>query len=130
MQRQSVAAEKYAELKQQERDTTANLNGLRWSSLDHELKENQEAIKELEIKIESTIADQREIDAKIEEHLSHNAELADVFGEVQARFYSLGNDIARIEQSIEHHIERVDQQKFDLRETEEVLVADQRRIGC
>jgi chromosome segregation protein len=39
---------------------------------------------------------------------------------VQARFYSLGNDIARIEQSIEHHIERVDQQNFDLRETEEV----------
>ena len=120
LQRQSVAAEKYAEFKQQERDTTANLNGLRWSSLDHELKENQEAIKGLEIKIESTTADQREIDAKIEEHLSHNAELADVFGEVQARFYSLGNDIARIEQSIEHHIERVDQQNLDLRETEEV----------
>ncbi|PCI75163.1 MAG: chromosome segregation protein SMC [SAR86 cluster bacterium] len=120
LQRQSVAAEKYAEFKQQERDTTANLNGLRWSSLDAELKENQEAIKGLEIKIESTTADQREKDAKIEEHLSHNAELADAFGEVQARFYSLGNDIARIEQSIEHHIERVDQQNLDLRETEEV----------
>ena len=120
LQRQSVAAEKYAEFKQQERDTTANLNGIRWSSLDKELKENQEAIKGLEIKIESTTADQREIDAKIEEHLSHNAELADAFGEVQARFYSLGNDIARIEQSIEHHIERVDQQNLDLRETEDV----------
>ena len=120
LQRQSVAAEKYAEFKQQERNTTANLNGIRWSSLDKELKENQEAIKGLEIKIESTTADQREIDAKIEEHLSHNAELADAFGEVQARFYSLGNDIARIEQSIEHHIERVDQQNLDLRETEDV----------
>lgn len=120
LQRQSVAAEKYAEFKQQERDTTANLNGLRWRSLDMELKENQEAIKGLEIKIESTTADQREIDAKIEEHLSHNAELADAFGEVQARFYSLGNDIARIEQSIEHNIERVDQQALDLTETEEV----------
>ena len=120
LQRQSVAAEKYAEFKQQERDTTANLNGIRWSSLDKELKENQQAIKGLEIKIESTTADQREIDAKIEEHLSHNAELADAFGEVQVRFYSLGNDIARIEQSIEHHIERVDQQNLDLRETEEV----------
>ena len=120
LQRQSVAAEKYAEFKQQERDTTANLNGIRWSSLDKELKENQEAIKGLEIKVESTTADQREIEAKIEEHLSHNAELADAFGEVQARFYSLGNDIARIEQSIEHHIERVDQQNLDLRETEEV----------
>ena len=120
LQRQSVAAEKYAEFKQQERNTTANLNGIRWSSLDKELKENQESIKGLEIKIESTTADQREIDAKIEEHLSHNAELADAFGEVQARFYSLGNDIARIEQSIEHHIERVDQQNLDLRETEDV----------
>ncbi|MDG1027165.1 MAG: chromosome segregation protein SMC [Gammaproteobacteria bacterium] len=118
LQRQSVAAEKYAEFKQQERDTTANLNGLRWRSLDNELRENQEAIKVLEIKIEATTADQREIDAKIEEHLSHNAELADALGEVQARFYSLGNDIARIEQSIEHHIERVDQQKLDLSETE------------
>ena len=119
LQRQSVAAEKHAEFKQQERDTTANLNGLRWRSLDNELRENQEAIKGLEIKIEATTADQREIDAKIEEHLSHNAELADAFGEVQARFYSLGNNIARIEQSIEHHIERVDQQKLDLSETEE-----------
>lgn len=120
LQRQSVAAEKYAEFKQQERDTTANLNGLRWKILDQELRENQEAIKGLEINIESATADQREIDAKIEEHLSLNAELADAFGEVQARFYSLGNDIARIEQSIEHHIERVDQQNLDLRETKEV----------
>ncbi|MEX0963064.1 MAG: chromosome segregation protein SMC [Pseudohongiellaceae bacterium] len=120
LQRQSVAAEKYAQLKTQERDTTANLNGLRWRSLDQELKENQEAIKGLEIKIEASTADQRGIDAKIEEHLSHNAELADAFGEVQARFYSLGNDIARIEQSIEHHMERVDQQRLDLTETEEI----------
>ena len=120
LQRQSVAAEKYGEFKKQERETTANLNALRWRSLDQEMKENQEAIKEFEIKVESTTADQREIDAKIEEHLSHNTELADAFGEVQARFYSLGNDIARIEQSIEHHIERVDQQRLDLQETEEL----------
>lgn len=120
LQRQSVAAEKYAEFKKQERNTTANLNGLRWRALDSELKENQQAIKDLEIKIEATTAEQRSIDAQIEEHLSHNAELADAFGEVQARFYSLGNDIARIEQSIEHHMERVDQQKLDLSETEEV----------
>lgn len=120
LQRQSVAAEKYAEFKKQERDTSANLNGLRWRALDAELKENEQAIKDLEIKIEATTAEQRGIDAQIEEHLSHNAELADAFGEVQARFYSLGNDIARIEQSIEHHIERVDQQKLDLSETEEV----------
>ena len=119
LQRQSVAAEKYGEFKQQERQTTANLNALRWRNLDDELQTNQESINSLEIKFEATTAEQREIDASVEKHLSDNADLTDNLGEVQEHFYSLGNDIARIEQSIEHHIERVDQLQLDLRETEE-----------
>ena len=119
LKRQSVAAEKYGELKQQERVTTANLNALRWRSLDEQIRDNQESINSIELSIESLTADQRRIDAKIETHLSDNAELTDALGEVQARFYSLGNDIARIEQSIDHHMERVDQLKLDLTETQE-----------
>ncbi|HAJ76154.1 MAG TPA: chromosome segregation protein SMC [Gammaproteobacteria bacterium] len=119
LKRQSVAAEKYGELKQQERETTANLNALRWRGLDEEIRTNQESISSLEIDIESTTAEQRQIDARVEKHLADNADLTDALGEVQARFYSLGNDIARIEQSIEHHLERVDQLKLDLTETEE-----------
>lgn len=119
LKRQSVAAEKYGELKQQERETTANLNALKWQALDKEIKANQDAINQLELKIESCNADQRSIDAEIEKHLADNADLNDALGEVQARYYSLGNDIARIEQSIEHHIERVDQMRLDLSETEE-----------
>ena len=57
---------------------------------------------------------------KFERHLVDNTELSDALGEVQARFYSLGNDVARIEQSIEHHLERVGQLKEDLQETEGV----------
>lgn len=119
LKRQSVAAEKYGELKAEERQTTANLNALKYQTLDREIKANQDAINQLEIKIEACNADQRAIDAEIEKHLADNAELNDALGEVQARFYSLGNDIARIEQSIEHHIERVDQMRLDLSETEE-----------
>ena len=119
LKRQSVAAEKYGGLKEQERETTANLNALRWRSLDEEIKANQAAIKSLDLEIESSMANQSQIDAKVETHLVDNAEFTDALGEVQARFYSLGNDIARIEQSIEHHIERVDQLKIDLTETEE-----------
>ncbi len=119
LKRQSVAAEKYGELKAEERQTSANLNALRWRRLDAELKQNQEKIGQLEIQIEATIAEQRALDASVEQHLSDNAELTDALGEVQARFYSLGNDIARIEQSIEHHLERVEQYKLDLSETEE-----------
>lgn len=119
LKRQSVAAEKYGELKQEERQTQANLNALRWQSLDAEIKANQETINQLEIQIEATTAEQSEIDANVEKHLSDNADFTDALGEVQARYYSIGNDIARLEQSIEHHIERVEQLKLDLNETEE-----------
>lgn len=119
LKRQSVAAEKYGELKQQERETAANLNALKWRALDAEIKVNQEKIHGLEMKIEAANTEQRALDAEIEKHLADNADLNDALGEVQARYYSLGNDIARIEQSIEHHLERVDQLKLDLSETEE-----------
>ncbi|MBT8146194.1 MAG: chromosome segregation protein SMC [Gammaproteobacteria bacterium] len=119
LQRQSVAAEKYGELKQQERQTQANLNALRWRSIDNDLKEQKELINGLELKIEQSVAEQRSIDAKVEKHLADNTELTDQLGEVQARFYGLGNNIARLEQSIEHHLERTEQLKQDLQETEE-----------
>ena len=119
LKRQSVAAEKYGELKQQEREISANLSGLRWLSLDKEIASNQAAINALQISIESSVADQRRLDADSEKHLVDNAQLTDALGEVQARFYSLGNNIARIEQSIEHRIERVEQLKLDFNETEQ-----------
>ncbi len=119
LQRQSVAAEKYGELKHQERQFQANLAALRWQMIDSQLRKQKEMVRELELKIEQSVAEQRSIDAKVEKHLVANTELTDQFGEVQARFYGLGNDIARLEQSIEHHLERTNQLIQDLRETEE-----------
>ncbi|MCH8265226.1 MAG: AAA family ATPase, partial [Proteobacteria bacterium] len=89
LQRQAVAAEKYGEFKQQERQTTANLNALRWRGLDEELRANLGRINSLEIDIEATTAEQREIDARVEKHLSDNADLTDVLGAVQEHFFSL-----------------------------------------
>jgi len=119
LHRQSVAAEKYGEYKTQERQTTAFLNALKWQALDVDIRQNKAAIGDQEIRLEATIADQREADAKIEQRLVDGTELGDKLGEVQARFYSLGNDIARLEQSIEHHLERADQMRFDLNETQQ-----------
>ena len=119
LHRQSVAAEKYGEYKTQERQSTAFLNALKWQALDVDIRQNKAAIGDQEIRLEATIADQREADAKIEQRLVDGTELGDKLGEVQARFYSLGNDIARLEQSIEHHLERADQMRFDLNETQQ-----------
>ena len=128
LQRQSTAAEKYGEFKQQERETTAQLNAIRWRALDSELAHNQEQINVLELKLEESMAQHREIDAKVEKHFADNSQYTDALGEVQAKFYGLGNEIARIEQSLEHHVERVDQLKLDLRETDEVWVLSREEL--
>lgn len=117
LQRQAQAAEKYGELKQQEREMSAQLNALRWKALDDELQRKHALISELEVKIEATVADQRAIDAKVEQHLVDNTEFNDQLSEIQGRYYSLGSDIARIEQTIEFQIERTAQLKRDLQET-------------
>jgi len=119
LHRQAQAAEKYGEFKQQERELTAQHNALRWKALNDDLEIKQAVIKDLEVKIEAAVADQRAIDAQVEQHLVDNTEFNDQLGEIQGRYYTLGSDIARIEQSIEHHIERTAQLKRDLMETQE-----------
>src|SRR5690606_40048581 len=61
---------------------------------------------ELEVRIEQCVAEQRAADARIEKHLVDNTEFNDQLSEIQGRYYGLGSDIARLEQSIEHHIDR------------------------
>ena len=43
---------------------------------------------------------------RIEQHRAKHVEKMDAFNEVQARFYAIGADIARLEQSIHHAQER------------------------
>jgi len=130
LQRQAQAAEKYGELKAQERALVAQHNALRWKALDDDLQIKQATIGELDIQIEATVAEQRSIDAKIEQHLVDNTEFNDQLSEVQGRYYSLGSDIARIEQSIEHHIERMAQIKRDLQETQDAWGVTQRELDA
>ncbi len=118
LHRQAQAAEKYKEYKAQERDLKAQYDALRWRALDTEVQSKQGVIKELELQIESVVAEQRGLDARHEELLLKHTDLNDELSEVQGRYYSLGGDIARIEQSIEHHIERMKQLRQDLDENQ------------
>ncbi|MDP2379745.1 MAG: chromosome segregation protein SMC, partial [Pseudohongiella sp.] len=114
LHRQSQAAEKYKEYKVQERDLTAQFNALRWRALDDDVSTKQSVIQALEVQIEAIIADQRALDATHEQLLLNQTDLNDQLGEVQARFYGIGGDIARIEQAIEFHLERMKQLRRDL----------------
>ena len=119
LQRQAQAAERYTELKKEERLLKAQLQALQWRALDEQVKDRETQIRDLEVKLEGVIAEQRGIDSDIERFRDIHSSATDQFGEVQARFYSLGADIARAEQSIQHQQERSRQLKEDLRQADD-----------
>ena len=125
LQRQSQSAEKFKEYKVQERDLTAQFNALRWRALDNDVVSKQQVIQALEIQIEAVIADQRALDATHEHLLVNQTDLNDQLGEVQARFYGIGGDIVRIEQTIEFHLERMKQLRRDLDDNRQTFTSAQ-----
>lgn len=118
LQRQAAAAEKYTEFKKEERLLKAQLQALRFKMLDEKANSRKDAITELELQVESFVSDQLHHDAKIEKYRAEYTERGDKMNDVQGRFYSVGSDIARIEQSIQHTQERSRQLQVDLEQTE------------
>jgi len=118
LERQAQAAEKYALLKQQERSTKSQLQALRYQLLDETAKAQQTGITELELKVESFVTNQVSHDTSIEKYRTEHTDRTDAFNNIQARFYAVGTDIARIEQNIQHLQERNRQLQTDLEQTD------------
>src|SRR5690606_34769929 len=89
--------------------------------LDREVQQRERRISELEVKLEAVIAEQRSMDAAIETSRDNQTELNDRFNEVQGRYYSLGADVARAEQSIHHQQDRARKLREDLLRAERDL---------
>ncbi|HVL02696.1 MAG TPA: chromosome segregation protein SMC, partial [Dongiaceae bacterium] len=117
LERQAQAAEKYKQYKEEERLAKAQLQALRWKSINDQVQAREVRIRDLEVKLEAFVADQRAQDAQIELRRDQQHELSDKMNEVQGRFYGLGADIARIEQTIQHTKERGSQLRQDLQQT-------------
>lgn len=117
LQRQAQSAEKYTEYKKEERLLKAQLQALKYQILDAQAKAKQIAIRDLELRMESFVTDQVSKNTQIEKYRSQYTEMGDKFNEVQGRYYSIGADIARIEQTIHHAQERARQLQTDLDQT-------------
>ncbi len=128
LQRQAQAAEKYSDFKAEERTLKAQLYALQWQSLDGQIGECKHQMGELEVKLEGVIAEHRQVDTELEQHRLAHTEATDDFNEVQARYYSLGAEVARIEQSIKHQQERARQLAEDLSQTESSFAEAQQHL--
>lgn len=130
LERQARAAERYTELKKEERELKAGLYGIRWNALSVELKQQDDQINRLTNEQEARIADQRRIDAEIEAKRSALVELSDELNEVQKRYYDHGTEIARIEDSIQFQNERSRQLHTDLDQVMSNLQKVQADLGA
>ncbi|MFK5915757.1 MAG: chromosome segregation protein SMC [Woeseiaceae bacterium] len=119
LKRQANTAEKYKVLREEERLLKGQLTALRWMLKQEEAEKTEVKIREQETALESAIAQQRSIESEIESQRESHIEASDKFNEVQSRFYSVGTEIAKIEQSIQHAKERRQQQQQDLNQLEQ-----------
>ena len=114
LDRQAKTAERYGRYKQEERRTGAELLALRTSDLDGKANAANSRLSERKTRMEEQLAGQRKLEAGIEDARSRQSERTDLFNVVQGRYYKVGAEIARLEQTIEHAKELRERQEKDL----------------
>jgi chromosome segregation protein len=116
LDRQAKTAERYERYKGEERRTAAELLALKSKALDEKASAAAATLSERRTRLEGAVAEQRKIEAGIEQARVLQTERSDEFNEVQGRYYKIGSEIARLEQSIEHARELRDRQEKDLQQ--------------
>ena len=129
LHRQAQAAEKYQQYKGEERQLKAQLSALRWQTLNEQVGQREAVIADQEVAFEALVAEQRNADASIERLRDGHHDLSERFNLVQARFYSVGGDIARVEQNIQHGQQRLRQLQDDFQEAERARLEIESHLG-
>jgi chromosome segregation protein len=112
LEKQSKAAARYKELKQEERLARAQLGALRWRELDGRVQEQDRLLARHQNALDAALAAQRANEAEIERLRVAHAEANERLSEVQSQFYALGAEVTKLEQAIEHAREtRANQQR-------------------
>ena len=118
LQRQARQAERFKELKQDERQLEAELLAIRLTVLQGELDRRKAELGQADTRLQAAIADQRSVEAGIEQARERHTEATEAYNEIQGRYYAVQSDISRLEQSLAHNRELRQRQQEDLRQTE------------
>ena len=117
LDRQSKAAAKYKLLKEEERQVKAEHFALRWQELQQNLQQHHRHLSELENQLEALQAERTSAQTELEKQRLAHTEASDEFNQRQGAFYSVGSEIARIEEAINNIQERDKQLTQDLENT-------------
>ena len=119
LQRQAATARRYQTLKQDERKLTAELLALRLRVIDQDSQTKEGILRERDIEMQAAIAELRAIEASIESAREDFTEKSEALNAVQGRYYQIGAEISRAEQSIQHGRELRQRQKADFEQVEQ-----------
>jgi chromosome segregation protein len=121
LQRQAATARRYQVLKETERRLTAELLALRLREIDSGAEVQDSAVRECELTMQGALADQRAAEAAIETQRVYQNEQSERVSAVQGRYYEIGAEISRTEQSITHIRELREQQRNELAQARATL---------
>ncbi|HZF17456.1 MAG TPA: chromosome segregation protein SMC [Steroidobacteraceae bacterium] len=117
LQRQAATARRYQSHKEEERRLHAELLALRLLELDSQAQGRNAAVRERETALQAAIAELRTVEAAIEKARVRHVESNEGLAKVQGRYYQLGADLSRTEQTIQHTRELRQRQRIDLDQT-------------
>lgn len=121
LERQAKTAEKYKELKKEERVVSGELLLLRLNQMTQDLKAKDEVLVSQQNRLEAAVADQREVESRIEKQREAHHLANENFNNIQGEFYSVGADIARLQEAIQFAKESKRQQEVDFEQAERSL---------
>ena len=114
LQRQSRTAEKYKTLKVDEKKYRAELLGLRWREYHDALNSFDERLEERKNNVAAADEAREGAEKNIAVMREKRKEIETALNEVQANFYSVGAEITRAEQSIQHAREEREKRSREL----------------
>lgn len=129
LKHQANVAEKYKTLKQQERTLRSELYSVQWRELDNQMANQTLAIQREETTLQAHQSELITTDQATEQLRQQIRSAQDVFQEVQRNYYSIGNDIGRLEQEISHHQSRQAQWMNDLKQVDSDCEQTQQQIA-
>lgn len=119
LQRQARTAERYREMKSEERRLEAELLVLRLAGLEAEDAAQKAALGERENHLQAALAELRRIEAELETARERHREDGEALNVVQGEYYRIGAEIGRLEQAIQHARELRHRQGQEMEQAEQ-----------
>ena len=136
LKRQAKQAEKFQELKKSGELLKAQLQAIRWHTLDTAVQEQQQYIDEQSAVLEKDLSALQNFAATHKQQREAQTIAQSTLNEAQERFYEIETKISRLEQEIQHINERHEQLQKDLEQLEttrdeakRTLESDQQQVA-